>query len=128
MISGMVVGFTAMVLCLVVQGFLLIMATRYYFGHLSWVKASSRVKAMLLIAQVMLILVLGNLLQGAIWAVLFGSKFVILEAVDIVFGDHVELGKLLEVILIVVVMLAARALVGAFFDWLGRHELPPAAA
>ncbi|MGD2007402.1 MAG: ion channel [Cellvibrionales bacterium] len=71
MITGMVVGFAAMVLCLVVQGFLLIMATRYYFGHLNWVKASSRVKAMLLIAQVMLILVLGNLLQGAIWAVLF---------------------------------------------------------
>ena len=71
MIGGMVVGFTAMVLCLVVQGFLLIMATRYYFGHLNWVKTSSRAKAMMLIAQVMLILVLGNLLQGAIWAMLF---------------------------------------------------------
>jgi hypothetical protein len=64
----------------------------------------------------------------AVWAVLFGSKFLILEAVDLVFGDHVELGKLLEVILIVVVMLASNALVSWFFDWLGTREPAPASA
>lgn len=55
----------------------------------------------------------------AVWGILFGSKFVILEVVDIVFGEHVELGKLLEVILIVVVMLVAKELVQRAFDALG---------
>ena len=58
----------------------------------------------------------------AVWAVLFGSKFLILETVDLVFGDHVELGKLIEVILIVVVMLAANAGVDRFFLWLGNDD------
>ncbi len=52
----------------------------------------------------------------AIWLVLFGSKFVILEVVDIVFGEHVELGKLLEVILIVVTMMVADQLVQTAYD------------
>ncbi|MEM9513327.1 MAG: hypothetical protein AAGA42_00600 [Actinomycetota bacterium] len=43
----------------------------------------------------------------------------ILEVVDIVFGTHVELGKLLEVVLIVVVMLVAKALTERVFDALG---------
>lgn len=55
----------------------------------------------------------------AIWLVLFGSKFLILEIVDIVFGDHVELGHLLEVILIVVTMMAAGQLVQLAYDRLG---------
>jgi hypothetical protein len=58
----------------------------------------------------------------AVWGVLFGSKFVILEVVDVVFGDHVELGKLVEVILIVVVMLVAKAVVAKVFDALGDRE------
>ena len=58
----------------------------------------------------------------SVWLVLFGSKFVILEAVDIVFGEHVELGKLIEVILIVVVMVVSKALVAGVFDWLGRRN------
>ena len=60
----------------------------------------------------------------SVWMILFGSKFVILEAVDLVFGDHVELGKLVEVILIVVVMLASKALVAGAFDWLGSRGEP----
>lgn len=64
----------------------------------------------------------------AVWAILFGSKFVILEVVDVVFGDHVELGKLIEVILIVVVMLASKALVAKVFDWLGPSTQVPASA
>ena len=62
----------------------------------------------------------------AVWLILFSSKFVILEVVDLVFGEHVELGKLIEVILIVVVMLASKALVARFFDWLGNNEPVPA--
>ena len=47
----------------------------------------------------------------ATWVVLFSSKFVILEVVDIVLGDRVDLGGLIPFILLVVVMLAAEAIV-----------------
>ena len=50
------------------------------------------------------------------WVLLFGSKFVILGAVDIVFGDHVELGGLIPFILLVVVMLAAEAIIERIYD------------
>jgi len=32
-----------------------------------------------------------------VWSILFGSKFLILEETDLVFGDHVELEKFLDV-------------------------------
>ncbi len=54
-----------------------------------------------------------------IWIVLFGGKFVMLEIVNIVFGDHVELGHLLEVILIVVTMMIAGQLMQTIYDRLG---------
>jgi hypothetical protein len=45
----------------------------------------------------------------AVWLILFLSKFVILEVVNVVFGDHVELGSFIEVAGIVVTMLVANA-------------------
>ena len=51
--------------------------------------------------------------------VLFGGKLVMLEVVDIVFGDHVSLGHLLEVILIVVAMMIAGQLMQTVYDRLG---------
>ena len=59
-----------------------------------------------------------------IWLVLFGGKFVMLEVVDIVFGDHVSLGHLLEVILIVVAMMIAGQLMQTIYDRLGTNEHP----
>jgi hypothetical protein len=59
----------------------------------------------------------------AIWMILFGSKFVILEVVDWVFGDHVELGKLVEVILLVIAMLVANGLMQGIFRRLGPARL-----
>jgi len=52
----------------------------------------------------------------ATWVLLFGSKFVILEAVDIVLGDHVELGGLIPFIGLVVAMLAAEAIIDRIYD------------
>jgi hypothetical protein len=46
----------------------------------------------------------------AVWLILFLSKFVILEVVNVVFGDHVELGSFIEVAGIVVTMLVANAI------------------
>ena len=58
----------------------------------------------------------------ATWAVLFGSKFVILEVIDIVFGDHVELGKLIEVIALVIALMVSRQLVTMAFVWIGEND------
>jgi hypothetical protein len=46
----------------------------------------------------------------SMWVVLFLSKFVILEIVDFVFGDEVELGHFLDVVLLILTMMAVREL------------------
>lgn len=56
----------------------------------------------------------------ALWGILFGGKLLILEVVDWVFGDHVALGHLLEVILLVLAMLVVQALMEKFYEMLGR--------
>jgi hypothetical protein len=63
----------------------------------------------------------------ALWAVLFGSKFVVLEVVDLVFGDAVTLGGFFSVTGLIVVLMLARAGV----RWVlarpgGWHPLRPA--
>ena len=59
----------------------------------------------------------------AVWLILFLSKFVILEAVDFVFGDHVELGGFFEIAAIVVTMLAANAALLAIYRRLAALEV-----
>jgi len=44
-----------------------------------------------------------------LWALLFGSKFLVLEAVDVVFGDRVSLGGFLSVTLLIVTLMLSRA-------------------
>jgi hypothetical protein len=46
-----------------------------------------------------------------LWVVAAGSKFVVLELVDLVFGDAVSLGGFIPVTLLVVALLASRAAV-----------------
>lgn len=46
-----------------------------------------------------------------LWLVLFGSKFAVLELVDLVFGDRADLGGFLAVSSLIVVLMAARGLV-----------------
>ena len=57
-----------------------------------------------------------------VWLVLFGSKFLILEVVDLVFGDHVELGKFLDVILLVIVLMIAREVFQRIYVSLGSQK------
>jgi hypothetical protein len=52
-------------------------------------------------------------------SILFWSKFVILEAVDIVFGDHVELGGFFMIVALIIAMMAARAVVQLIYKQLG---------
>jgi hypothetical protein len=56
------------------------------------------------------------------WLILFASKFVILEIVDIVFGEHVELGSFITVLSLVLVMMIAREVVQRIYLYLGRSQ------
>jgi hypothetical protein len=58
----------------------------------------------------------------ATWLILFASKFVILEIVDIVFGEHVELGSFITVLSLVLVMMIAREVVQRIYLYLGRSQ------
>ena len=54
----------------------------------------------------------------AVWAVLFGSKFVILGVIDIVFGEHVELGGLLPFILLAISLVVVEQVIDRTFRFL----------
>jgi hypothetical protein len=64
------------------------------------------------------LLILGGLVM---WLILFSSKFVILELVDIVFGDHVDLGGFFEVVAIALALTAVELAMQRVFAWLGHH-------
>jgi hypothetical protein len=59
---------------------------------------------------------------GAVWLILFVSKFVILEVVNFVFGDHVELGSFIEIVALIVTMLAANATLLAIYRRLATFD------
>jgi hypothetical protein len=52
----------------------------------------------------------------SLWAVAAGSKLVVLELVDLVFGDAVSLGGFISVTLLVLVLLGSRAAVRRLLD------------
>ena len=60
------------------------------------------------------------------WLILFGSKFVMLGAIDFAFGDDVAFGGALHgvaaFIVVVAVMLAAEELAVRLYRWFGRKE------
>jgi hypothetical protein len=56
------------------------------------------------------------------WLILFLSKFVILEIIDIIFGDHVELGGFVEIVIIAVTLVLAESAFRAVFNRLGRDS------
>jgi hypothetical protein len=57
-----------------------------------------------------------------VWLILFGSKFLILEVVDLVFGEHVELGKFLDVILLVIALMVTREIFNRIYLTLGDRD------
>jgi len=54
------------------------------------------------------------------WLVLFGSKFLILEAVDLVFGDKVEFGGVIPFIIVVIAIIVAEAIITKIYGLLGN--------
>ena len=58
-----------------------------------------------------------------ILSILVLSKFIILEVVNLVFGDLVELGHFLDVIALILTMIAARALAVWTYNRLGKVKV-----
>ncbi len=54
------------------------------------------------------------------FSILFLSKFVILEAIDIIFGDHVEISGFIPLVALIITMLVADLLVHKIYERLGR--------
>jgi hypothetical protein len=71
MLLDLLIGVATMSLCLLMQSILLITALRYYVRHERPGSNASTWSTVLVINSVMTLLVVGNLAQIAIWAVLF---------------------------------------------------------
>jgi hypothetical protein len=68
---NLVLGLSVMVLCLLLQIILLVYAIRYYFKYQIQKNSNTVISNLLVISGVMLLLLIGNLGQIAIWALLF---------------------------------------------------------
>ncbi len=71
MLINLLIGLPTMTLCLLLQSVLLVMALRYYGRHGSLVNNARPWAALVMINSVMTILVVGNLAQLTIWALVF---------------------------------------------------------
>jgi len=71
MLINLFFGLSTMVLCLLLQAFLLISAIRYYAQHSHLLNNPSLWPSLAVIKGVMLLLVVGNLAQVMIWGLLF---------------------------------------------------------
>ncbi|MCP4283987.1 MAG: two pore domain potassium channel family protein [Gammaproteobacteria bacterium] len=71
MLMNLLLGLSIMALCLLLQALLLTVAIRYYSRHESELYTPSFWSGLNVIIIVMLLLVIGNLTQVAIWALLF---------------------------------------------------------
>lgn len=71
MLTNLLLGFTTMLLCLMLQLLLILTALRYYYRHSDLVNNPSFWTTLAVVAGVMLLLITGNLAQMAVWAWLF---------------------------------------------------------
>ena len=71
MLANLLLGLPTMVLCLLLQAWLAVVALRYYVGHEHDIRSPSLWSSLTVVSSVMLLLLLGNLAQVGIWALLF---------------------------------------------------------
>ncbi|MFL1405297.1 ion channel [Marinobacter sp. M1N3S26] len=71
MLINLIIGLSTMTACLLLQAILLVLAIRYYIGHIGLATTSSSWSMLRVICAFMVMLVLGNLLQCTIWALVF---------------------------------------------------------
>jgi len=133
MLTNLLIGLPAMVLCLFLQSLLFLFAMRYYHSHEYLVNNPSVWSSLSVINGVMLLLVIGNLAQMAIWAALFmllgefqqfdaafyhsAVNFATLGYGDIVMSEqHKLLGPLQAVNGVLMIGVSTAALMSAFQD------------
>ena len=133
MLINMLIGMPTMILCLLTQSLLVIVALRYYSNREQWVNSPSFSSSMLATSSVMLLLVIGNLAQVAIWAVLFqfmgefetfsaafyhsAVNFATLGYGDIVMSDqHKLLGPIQAINGVLMIGVSTAALMATFQD------------
>lgn len=73
MLTNFLLGLPMMVLCLMLQTVLLVFVIRYFYRHSDILKNGSLWSSLLVINGVMLLLVIGNLGQIALWALMFNN-------------------------------------------------------
>jgi hypothetical protein len=71
MLTNFLIGLPTMVLCLMLQTVLLVVVIRYFYNHSDILDSGSLWSSLVVINGVMLLLVIGNLGQIAIWAWMF---------------------------------------------------------
>ena len=71
MLMNLLLGLSTMGLCLLLQSLLMLAAVRYYSRHDYLVNSPSMGASFIVVNGVMFVLILGNLTQAAIWALLF---------------------------------------------------------
>lgn len=137
MLINLLLGFATMALCLLLQSMLIIAAARYYARHDDLVKSPSFGASLVVVNGVMLLLVLGNLAQVAIWALLFqllgefeqfhdafyhsAVNFATLGYGDIVMSDqHRLLGPLQAINGVLMIGVSTAVLMAAFQDALAK--------
>jgi len=133
MLINPLLGLPTMMLCLLLQSLLILLALRYYGRHRALVDSPSFIASLVVINGVMLLLVLGNLMQVAIWALLFrlmgefahfgeafyhsAVNFATLGYGDIVMSErHRLLGPLQAINGVLMIGVTTAALMAAFQD------------
>ncbi|WP_101756918.1 ion channel [Oceanicoccus sp. KOV_DT_Chl] len=71
MLLNLLIGLSTMSVCLLLQSILLVHAIRYYSHHQQQISSPSSWSTLMVLSTVMLLLVIGNVLQLVIWAVVF---------------------------------------------------------
>jgi hypothetical protein len=71
MLTNLLIGLPTMVVCLLLQALLLLMVIHYYRHHREHIDSPSLWSSLAVVSMVMVLLVIGNLAQIAIWASLF---------------------------------------------------------
>lgn len=133
MLINLLLGLPVMVLCLFLQSLLIVTAHRYYAHNAQLINSPSLATSLIVVNGVMLLLVIGNLAQVAIWALLFDMlgeferfgfafyhsavNFATLGYGDIVMSDeHKLLGPLQAINGVLMIGVSTAALMSAFQD------------
>lgn len=58
----------------------------------------------------------------SVWLIMFFSKFVFLEVIDIIFGDLVQISGFIGILIIIISMTVIKILIDRLFYWLGTND------